>query len=485
MTKGFMAISCNNLYGKRMEKMEKECENISSKENELAGLPVRRLFFKLAVPAVTAQVINVTYNMVDRMFIGHIPKIGADALTGVGVTMPVILGISAFAALVSMGGAPRASIALGRKQHGEAERILGTCTFTLAALSIILTVVMLLFGRQILLLFGADAQTIPYAADYIQIYCMGTVFVQLSLGLNSFITAQGFSGTSMLTVLIGAVLNCILDPVFIYLFHMGVKGAALATVISQCISSVWVTAFLCSGRSVIRLRRSLIRFEPGILLPCIALGFSPCLMQITENLVAVCFNVSLLKYAGNTAVGAVTILCTIMNFTMLLLTGMTQGAQPILSYNAGAGNAGRVKETFRMVLFSCTVGSVLIWAFCMFGNELLAGIFTNDAGLLAYTAWALRIFMSMSAIFGIQVACQYSMVALGNAPVAIFLSIYRKILLLIPLIFLMPKIMENKAAGIFMAEPIADTAAVCTTSVCFYFSFRKLLREVGTIPISE
>ena len=202
-------------------KMDTETENISWKENELAELPVRRLFFKLAVPAVTAQVINVTYNMVDRMFIGHIPKVGADALTGVGVTMPVILGISAFAALVSMGGAPRASIALGRKQYEDAEKILGTCTFTLIALSIVLTVIMLLFGKQILLLFGADAQTIPYAADYIQIYCLGTVFVQLSLGLNSFITAQGFSGISMLTVLIGAALNCILDPVFIYLFHMG------------------------------------------------------------------------------------------------------------------------------------------------------------------------------------------------------------------------------------------------------------------------
>lgn len=455
-----------------------DTEIISKKENELAELPVRRLFFKLAVPAVTAQVINVTYNMVDRMFIGHIPKIGADALTGVGVTMPVILGISAFAALVSMGGAPRASIALGKKQYEDAERILGACTFTLISLSIVLTVIMLLFGKQILLLFGADVQTILYAADYIQVYCMGTVFVQLSLGLNSFITAQGFSETSMLTVLIGAALNCILDPVFIYLFHMGVKGAALATIVSQCVSSVWVMTFLCSGKSVIRLRREMLRFKPKILLPCIALGFSPCLMQITENLVAVCFNVSLLKYAGNMAVGAVTILCTVMNFTMLLLTGMTQGAQPILSYNAGAGNTGRVRETFRMVLTSCTIGSVLIWAFCMFGNELLAGIFTNDAGLLAYTAWALRIFMSMSAIFGIQVACQYSMVALGNAPVAIFLSIYRKIILLIPLIFIMPKFMTDKAAGIFMAEPIADTLAVCTTSVCFYFSFRRLLKSM-------
>lgn len=458
-----------------------EAESISQKENELAALPVKKLFIRLAVPAVTAQIINVTYNMVARMFIGHIPQIGAVALTGVGITMPVILGISAFAALVSMGGAPKASIALGKKQHEEAEKILGTCTFTLTALSLLLTGFMLVYGHQVLLLFGADAQTIPYAADYIGIYCVGTLFVQLSLGLNSFITAQGFSGTSMLTVLIGAVLNCILDPVFIYIFGMGVKGAALATVISQGVSSVWVTAFLCSDKSVIRLRRKYIRFSPKILLPCIVLGFSPCLMQITENLVAVSFNVSLLKYAGNTAVGAVTILCTIMNFTMLLLTGMTQGAQPILSYNVGAGNGKRVRDTFLLVLASCTVGSVIIWSFCMFGSSLLAGIFTDDAELLSYTAWALRIFMSMSAIFGIQVACQYSMVALGNAPIAIFLSVYRKILLLIPLIFIMPGLVEDKAAGIFMAESIADTLAVCTTAVCFFFSFRKLLKKLEAI----
>lgn len=461
-----------------MENLTTETENMSPKENELAELPVKKLFIKLAVPAVTAQVINVTYNMVDRMFIGHIPQTGAIALTGVGVTMPVILGISAFAALVSMGGAPKASIALGKKQHEESERILGTCTFTLAALSLLLTLLMLLFGRQVLLAFGADAQTIPYAADYMQVYCIGTLFVQLSLGLNAFITAQGFSGTSMLTVLIGAALNCILDPVFIYVFGMEVRGAALATVISQCVSSVWVVYFLCSEKSVIRLRTKYIRFSPKILFPCIALGFSPCLMQITENLVAVSFNVSLLKYAGNTAVGAVTILCTVMNFTMLLLTGMTQGAQPILSYNVGAGNGKRVKDTFLLVLFSCTVGSVIIWGLCIFGSNMLAGIFTDDAELLSYTAWALRIFMSMSAIFGIQVACQYSMVALGNAPIAIFLSVYRKILLLIPLIFIMPMIVDNKAAGIFMAEPIADTLAVCTTAVCFFFSFRKLLKSL-------
>ena len=453
----------------------------SNKEQELASAPMGRLFIRLAAPAVTAQIINVLYNLVDRMYIGHIPVIGAKALTGVGVTMPVILMISAFAALVSMGGAPRASISLGKGQHETAEQILGSCTFTLSVISLALTVLMLVWGRNILLLFGASPDTIGYALDYINVYCLGTIFVQLSLGLNSFITAQGYAVTSMLTVLIGAALNILLDPVFIYLLHMDVKGAALATIIAQGVSSCWVVGFLRSPKSIIRLKKQNFRLRPKLLLPCIALGASPCLMQITENLVAISFNVTLLKYAGDVAVGAVTILSSIMNFVMLLLTGLTQGAQPILSYNLGAGNGERVKKAFGLLLASCVIGSVCIWCVCMFAPAQVATVFTNDTVLIAYTAWALRIYMSMSMIFGVQVACQYSFVALGNAPAAIFLSIYRKILLLIPLIFLLPLFFENSALGIFLAEPIADTLAVCTTSVMFFVNFSKLLRSIKNV----
>ncbi|MGN0601052.1 MAG: MATE family efflux transporter [Oscillospiraceae bacterium] len=447
-------------------------------EKELAEAPVCRLFFRLALPSVTAQIVNVLYNIIDRVYIGHIPEIGASALTGVGVTMPVILAISAFAALVSMGGAPRASMMMGKGEREEAEKILGICTFTLLILSAIITVIMLVFGEPILLAFGASSDTIGYALGYIRIYSLGTVFVQLALGLNSFITAQGYALTSMLTVVIGAVCNIILDPILIFGMDMGVEGAALATIISQAVSSVWVINFLCSKKSLLHLKRKHLRLMPGILLPCVMLGLSPFLMQLTENLVAVSFNVALLKYGGDIAVGAVSILCSIMNFTMLLLVGLTQGAQPILSYNLGAGNITRIKKTFRLLLCSCLTGSVLIWLLCMFGSEIAAGIFTNDKELISYTAWALKIFMCTSAIFGVQVACQYSLVALNQAPTAIFLSIFRKILLLIPLIFALPHFFENKAMAVFMAEPIADTLAVCTTALLFLINFRKMITGI-------
>lgn len=451
---------------------------LTKSEKDLAEAPVGKLFFRLALPAVTAQIVNVLYNIVDRVYIGHIPETGADALTGVGVTMPIILAISAFAALVSMGGAPRASMMMGKGKRDEAEQILGTCTFTLVALSVIITAIMLIFGEPILLAFGASGGTIEYALGYIRIYSLGTIFVQLALGLNSFITAQGFAFTSMLTVIIGALCNIVLDPIFIFGFDMGVQGAALATVISQAVSSVWVIKFLCSEKSVLHLKSKNLKLMPKILLPCIMLGFSPFLMQLTENIVAVSFNVSLLKYGGDIAVGAVSILCSIMNFTMLLLVGLTQGAQPILSYNLGAGNIVRIKKTFRLLLFSCVTGSVLIWALCMFGSTLTAGIFTNDMALIGYTANALKIFMCTSAIFGVQVACQYSLVALNQAPTAIFLSIFRKILLLIPLIFILPHFFEDKAKAVFMAEPIADTIAVCTTAVLFTINFRKMIADI-------
>lgn len=457
----------------------------NNREGALASAPVGSLFLRLALPAVAAQLINVLYNIADRIYIGHIPEVGAAALTGVGVTMPVILAISAFAALVSMGGAPRASMTMGQGNRGEAEQILGTCTLTLVLLSVVITAIMLVFARPILLAFGASNETLPYALAYIRIYSLGTVFVQLALGLNSFITAQGFAVTSMLTVTIGALLNIVLDPILIFMLGMGVRGAALATIFSQGVSSVWVVRFLCSEKSVLRLRRRNLRLAPKLLLPCIALGFSPFLMQLTENLVAVSFNIALLRYGGDTAVGAVTILCSIMNFTMLLLVGLTQGAQPILSYNLGAGNGARVRKTFRLLLISCVTGSSVIWAACMFWPGAIAGMFTDHAVLADYTAWALRIYMAMSAIFGVQVACQYSFVALDQAPVAIFLSIYRKILLLIPLIFLLPHFFENQAFAVFLAEPVADTLAVCTTSFLFFRKFYRITSGVNRIASTK
>ena len=444
-------------------------------KTELATEPIGKLFFRLAVPAVVAQVINVLYNIIDRVYIGHIPEVGAIALTGVGVTMPIILAISAFASLVSMGGAPRAAIMMGENNYKSAEETLGTCTCSLIIISLFITIIMFVFGKSILQSFGASDDTISYALGYIQIYSIGTIFVQLSLGLNAFIITQGYGVTSMLTVLIGAVLNIILDPIFIFVLNMGVRGAALATIISQAVSSIWVVKFLCSKKSILHLKIGYLKIKPKLLLPCIALGFSPFLMQLTENVVAVSFNVALLKYGGDIAVGAVSILCSIMNFTMLLIVGLTQGAQPILSYNLGAGNKLRVKKTFYLLLLCCVIGSVSIWSVCMFGSNFVASIFTDQQKLIDYTAWSLKIYMGMSAIFGVQIACQYSLVALNQAPIAIFLSIYRKILLLIPLIFVLPYFFNNKAMAVFLAEPIADTLAVCTTSVFFFIKFRKLV----------
>lgn len=440
----------------------------------LAAMPVPKAFFKLAVPAVAAQLINILYNLVDKMFIGHIPEVGKQALAGVGVTTPVILAISAFAALVSMGGAPKASIFLGKGENEQAERVIGSCTWMLLLLSVLLTGVMLAFGRPILLLFGASADTISFAADYMNIYCLGTVFTQLTLGLNAFITAQGKTLVSMGNVAVGALTNIALDAVFINGFGMGVKGAALATVIAQGVSTCFVIRYLCMGKSILRLRLRNIRFDGKLLWPCILLGTSPALMQLTENLVAISFNTALQTYGGDVAVASMSILSSVMQFVMLLLPGLVQGAQPLLSYNLGAKNIPRVKKTFRLLLACCVSGSFLIWLLCMTAPGAVASIFTNDAALIEYTKWSMRLYLAMLLIYGVQVACQYSFVALDQAPKAIFLTIWRKIILLIPLSFLLPHLWPDAVTGVYLAEPIADTIAVCTTAPMFYHYYSKL-----------
>ena len=440
----------------------------------LAAMPVPRAFFKLAAPAVAAQLINILYNLVDKMFIGRIPEVGKQALAGVGVTTPVILAISAFAALVSMGGAPKASILLGKGETEQAEKVVGSCTWMLLLLSALLTGIMLAFGRPILLLFGASADTISFAADYMNIYCLGTVFTQLTLGLNAFITAQGKTLVSMGNTAIGAAANIALDAVLINGFHMGVEGAALATVISQGVSACFVVRYLCTDRSVLRLHLRNIRFHGKLLWPCILLGTSPALMQLTENLVAISFNTSLQAHGGDMAVASMSILSSVMQFVMLLLPGLVQGAQPLLSYNLGAQNIPRVKKTFRLLLICCVSGSFLIWALCMSAPGATAAIFTNDAALIAYTTRSMRIYLAALLIYGVQVACQYSFVALDQAPKAIFLTIWRKVILLIPLIFLLPHIWPDAVTGVYLAEPIADTIAVCTTAPMFYAYYRKL-----------
>ena len=447
------------------------------KEADLGKDSLGPLLLKLALPAILAQIINVLYNVVDRMYIGHIPKVGPSALTGVGVTMPVIMAISAFAALVSMGGAPRASIMLGRGEHPKAEKILGNCTVMLVIMAIILTAVFLIWGEPILMVFGASEATIGYALDYMRIYALGTIFVQLALGLNAFINAQGYAKIGMITVAIGALCNIVLDPIFIFSMSMGVKGAALATIISQAISSIFVVYFLTSKRSGLRIKLDNLKLDFQVILPCLALGLSPFIMQFTESVISVCFNTSLLKYGGDIAVGSMTILTSVMQFSMLPLQGLTQGAQPIISFNYGAENIDRVKRAFKLLLKISLSYSVLLWAVAMFIPDTFIYIFTSHGELATYTRWAIRIYMAASGIFGIQIACQQTFIAIGNAKTSVFLAVLRKVLVLIPLIFILPMFIENQAFAVFLAEPIADTIAVSVTATLFYQTYKRLGKE--------
>ena len=446
---------------------------------DLGSGSVGRLLFKLAVPAIVAQVINVLYNMVDRMYIGHLPEIGETALTGVGVCFPLITAISAFAALVSMGGAPRASIFLGRGDKETAEKILGNCATALVVVGVALTAVFFAFGYQLLGLFGASADTIGYAWQYFSIYLVGTIFVQASLGLNAFINAQGYTMVGMLTVVIGAVLNIILDPILMFGFDMGVAGAALATIISQAVSAAFTVWFLCSKRSYLRLKASNLRLVGKILWPSIALGLSPFVMQLTESVISICFNTQLQIYGGDIAVGAMTILSSVMQFAMLPLQGLTQGAQPITSFNFGAGKMDRVVKAFRILLISCLTYATALWAICEFAPQLVIGIFTPaDGALGVYTRSALRIYMAASLLFGAQIACQQTFVALGKAGISLFLAVLRKIILLVPLIFLLPRVLPiAQDTAVFLAEPVADTLAVITTCTMFGIVFGGMVKK--------
>ncbi|MCI5890824.1 MAG: MATE family efflux transporter [Lachnospira sp.] len=444
----------------------------------LGTQPIGRLLLKLALPTVAAQLINMLYNIVDRMYIGHIKDVGALALTGVGVCMPLIMIISAFAALVGNGGAPRASIYMGKKDTDTAQKILGNCFSLQIIISIILTIILLIGNKTFLLAFGASENTISYAVNYMNIYAIGTIFVQLTLGMNAFITAQGFAKTGMLSVLIGAVANIVLDPVFIFGMNMGVRGAALATIISQTLSCIWVLSFLFGKKTFLKIKPENLRLHAKIILPCVALGSSLFIMQASESIISVCFNSSLLKYGGDIAVGAMTILTSVMQFAMLPLQGLGQGAQPIMSYNYGAKNNDRVRKTFRLLLKVSFGYSIVLWAIVMLFPQMFAMMFTSDNALLSFTSQALRIYMASMFMFGIQIACQMAFNALGKAKDSIIVAVMRKFILLIPLIYIMPAIFKaNQTNAVYMAEPVADFIAVCFTAILFAFEFKKAMKE--------
>ena len=442
--------------------------------------PVGKLLLKLALPTVTAQIINMLYNIVDRIYIGHIPEIGEAALTGVGVCMPLIMIVTAFSAFAAYGGAPRASIYMGQGNHDSAEKTLGNCFAVQFIISVLLTAALLLWNRDFLMAFGASDKTIGYGVEYMNIYAIGTIFVQMTLGMNAFITAQGFARTGMLSVLIGAVANIVLDPIFIFGFHMGVAGAAWATIISQAMSCAWVLLFLCGRKTHLRLRVKYMRLSRKIVLPSLALGLSSFIMQASESIISICFNSSLQSYGGDIAVGAMTILTSVMQFAMLPLQGLGQGAQPIISYNYGARNPERVKAAFKLLLKSSLVYSTLLWALVMLFPQAFAAMFTSSETLMTFTQKALRIYMACLLLFGIQIACQMTFTSLGNAKASILVAVMRKFILLIPLIYIMPLLFSaDKTTAVYMAEPVADFIAVTFTAIFFTFQFKKALKGIS------
>ncbi len=445
-------------------------------EEALANAPVGPLMVKLALPAVAAQLINVLYNIVDRIYIGHIPEVGRTALTGLGVTFPILMLISAFTAFAGMGGAPLASIRLGAGDRQGAEKILGNSTTLLLILAAVLTAVFSVIKRPALMAFGASEATIGYALDYISIYLAGTVFVQLALGLNAYITAQGQALVAMFSVLIGAVLNIILDPVFIFTLHMGVKGAALATIISQGVSACWVVGFLSSRRSGLRIRWKNMGLDWSVVGKIAALGVAPFIMQSTESLVTVVLNSGLQFYGGDLYVGTVTVMQSVMQVVVMPVQGIVQGVQPIMSYNFGAGNYRRVRQVFRLLLRTTLTVTITACLVVLLLPEQLALIFNDNQELVSLVGKVMPIFFGGIWAFGAQMACQSAFMAMGQAKTSLFLALLRKVILLVPLAILLPMIFQN-VMGIYVAEPVADILASATTLTLFLHKRKSLLPE--------
>lgn len=445
---------------------------------QLGSAPVGKLLLKLAAPTVVAQLVNLLYNIVDRIYIGHMPEVGRIALTGIGLCFPVVYLIGAFTMLVAQGGAPRAAIAMGEGDNDRAEKIMGSCFTCLVGAAAVLTVLFWLFGERLLWIFGCSAETIPYALPYMRIYSSGSLFVMMALGMNLFVTTQGFTKISMLTVLIGAVCNIILDPIFIYGLHMGVRGAALATVISQAVSGVWVVCFLAGKKSTLRLRRDRLRPSWKLMAPVLALGVSPFVMQTTEALLNISFNSSLQRYGGDIAVGAMTVASTVMQMVWIPAQGLGQGAQPIISYNYGARNAQRVKDAFFALLkVSCALMGGF-WVLVQLFPRFFIGIFNNDAALMDTAVWTLRLYTASLGLFGIQMSVQQTFMAIGKAKASLFIACLRKVILLIPLIFILPNFFENKVFAVFLAEPVSDFISVTAAAITFFFVFRPAMAEL-------
>lgn len=449
--------------------------NSKSNTQAMETEKIPRLLAQLAIPAVVAQIINLLYNIVDRIYIGHISGVGAAALTGVGLFTPILMLINAFAMLAGSGGAPRAAISMGKKDNKTAEKILGNCFSLLVLMAITLTIIFFILAPKLLILFGASEKTLPYAVAYARIYILGSIFVLIVLGMNPFITTQGFAKISMLTTIIGAVINIILDPIFIFVFNLGVRGAAIATVLSQAVGAIWILRFLSGKKTILHLKKENFKLEKEIILPCLALGISTFVMLSTESILSISFTSSLSRYGGDIAVGAMTIITSISQLATLPLQGICQGGQPIMSYNFGAGNKDRVKKAFFTQFKVCTIFTTLFCIIVIAFPRLFAGIFSNNTELITYTAWALRIYMAGIFSLGFQVCCQQSFMALGQAKISLLLACLRKLILLIPLIFILPLFIQNKVFAVFLAEPISDILAAIITTITFLSRFNKIL----------
>lgn len=445
---------------------------------QLGSAPVGRLLLKLAAPAVVAQLVNLLYNIVDRIYIGHMPEVGTAALTGIGLCFPVVYLIGAFTMLVAQGGAPRAAIAMGAGDNEQAEKIMGGCFTCLVGTALVLTALFWVFGEPLLWLFGCSEDTIQYALPYMRIYSSGSLFVMMALGMNLFVTTQGFATVSMRTVIIGAVSNIILDPIFIYGLHMGVQGAALATVISQAVSGIWVVYFLMGKKTTLRLRRKCLRPSWKLMAPVLALGISPFVMQSTEALVNISFNSSLQQYGGDIAVGAMVVASTVMQMVWIPAQGLGQGAQPIISYNYGARNAKRVKEAFFALLKVSCAFLASFWLLVQLFPGFFISIFNDNTALMETAVWTLRVYTAVLGLFGIQMSVQQTFMSIGKAKASLFIACLRKVILLIPLIFLLPRLIENKVLAVFLAEPVSDFISVTASAVTFYFVFRPAMREL-------
>lgn len=449
-------------------------------KNELLEGKITKLIFKLSLPMIFAQLVNLLYNIVDRIYIGNYKDVGTIAIGGVGACFPIIIIISAFAALFGMGGAPFAAISIGKKDFKKAEHTLNTSLILLVLISIIIMPILLIFKEDILFAFGANTQNIKYANEYLNIYIMGTVFVLLSLGLNQYITAQGKSLYAMLSVIIGAVLNIILDPIFIYTFDMGIKGAALATIISQGVSALFIVIILTNKISIIKLKPFKYKIDFNIIKSILMLGLSPFIMQSTEALVQISFNTQIKNYITDinmqtVYLSSMTIMISIMSLINMPLQGLAQGTQPIISQNYGAGNTERTKEASKKLILYCLIFSFSFVLILYLFPSVFVRLFNNDESLINITVRLIRIFFIGMAFMGIQIGCQNSFLALGKSKISLLLAALRKIILLIPLTFILPLFL--KSDGIFIAESVADLLAITVTLICYMILFKKYVKK--------